>query len=86
MTKSAELPFLPVETGNHLILIDSKKHETRGRNNDNMFYDEVAFDVAIVTKVHVLHHMNIYPPQRTDQGWKKTDLFVGVIKEGKLQK
>lgn len=83
MIKPLELPFLPVEAGNHLILTNSNREERRGMDKDDQFYDEVAPNDAIVAKYHVWNHMNIYPPQRTDQGWKKTDLAGKVIAEGK---
>ena len=84
MVKPVETSFLPVEAGNHLVLTDSKRYEAKGRDNDDKFYNELAPDGVIVAKYHVWDHMNIYPPQKTDQGWKKTDLSGNVIAEGKL--
>jgi len=83
MKKLIELPFLPVEVGNHLVITSSNKKETRGMDNDDQFYDEVNPNNAVVARYHVWNHMQIYPPQKTDQGWKKTDLAGKVIGEGK---
>ncbi len=83
MIKQYKLPFLPVEAGNHLIITSSKRDERKGMDNDDQFYDEVTSNGVIVAKYHVWNHMSIYPPQKTDQGWKKTDLSDNVIAEGK---
>ncbi len=83
MVKTVELPFLPVEVGNHLVLTESNRDDRKGMDKDDQFYDEVTPNDVIVAKYHVWNHMNIYPPQRTSQGWKKMDLAGEVVAEGK---
>ena len=39
---------------------------------DDDYYDEINSDGIVVAKYHVWHHLNIYPPQNLDSGWKKT--------------
>lgn len=84
MTKvdPSTLPFLPVLPGNSLVLTDSKSEQRKGMDNDDKYYDELASDGAVVAKYHVWHHLNIYPPQRVDEGWQKTAPDGKVVANG----
>jgi hypothetical protein len=84
MTKvdPSALPFLPVHTGNSLVLTDSKSEQRKGTDNDDDYYDELASDGAVVAKYHVWHHQDIYPPQRVDEGWCKTAPDGKVVANG----
>jgi hypothetical protein len=77
------LPFLPVDHSNFLVLVDSKSYTKRGRDDDDEYYDEISSDGTVVAKYHVWHHMSIYPPQETDQGWSKTSTEGDLIATGK---
>ncbi len=76
------LPFLPVGKGNSLILTESKSTNRKGMDNDDDFYDEVDEEGKIVAKYHVWHHLNIYPPQRVDEGWRKRLPDGAVVASG----
>jgi hypothetical protein len=79
------MPFLPVAAGNQLTLVDSKHEQRKGMDNEDYFYDEVNRDGVVVAKYHVWHHMNTYPPQQVNEGWKKFDLAGKVLCEGKSE-
>ncbi|MND29744.1 hypothetical protein D3C80_202580 [compost metagenome] len=76
------LPFLPVTAGNHLIHTDSKSTKRKGMDNDDDYYDEVTADGKVVARYHTWHHLNIYPPQRVNQGWIKYDLDNNKVDSG----
>lgn len=82
MIDPSKLPFLPVDSGNHLICTDSKSSQRKGMDNDDDYYDEVAPSGEVVAKYHTWHHMSIYPPQSVDQGWVKYDLAGNKIDSG----
>ena len=83
MTESKHYPYLPIEDGNSLVRTDSNLSQRKGMDNDDDYFDEVDANGNVVAKYHVWHHMNIYPPQRVNEGWKKLDLEGNVIAEGK---
>jgi len=76
------MPFLPVEDGNHLVLIYSKQEQRKGIDNDDDFYDEISPNGEVVARYHVWHHLNIYPPQNVNEGWDKKDLAGNLIAKG----
>lgn len=76
------LSFLPVGPGNRLIKTGSKSYQRKGRDDDNDYYDEINEEGTVVAKYHVWHHMNIYPPQKVDKGWKKFDVNGEVVDWG----
>jgi len=78
-----KFPYLPVDEGNHLILVDSKREQRKGMDNDDDYYNEVTSSGEVVAKYHTWHHMSIYPPQNVDSGWEKLDLSGNVINRGK---
>jgi len=80
------LPFLPIGHGHRIIKTDSKSYQNKGRDNDDDYYDEIGEDGTVVAKYCVWHHMNIHPPQKVDEGWKKFDLNGGVIDSGSKKK
>lgn len=84
MTEPRELKLLPVEAGNHLIFTTSKNNDSKGRDNEDIFYDEVTPAGLVVAKYCIWHHMSIYPPQKTNNGWKKMDLDGNTVSQGKL--
>ncbi len=77
------LPFLPVDQNNSLVLTESKSYTKGGRDDDDEYYDEISPDGNIVAKYHCWHRMSIYPPQNTDQGWRKTSTEGELIATGK---
>ena len=79
------LPFLPVSQGNFLICTKSKSEERKGMDNDDDYYDELSPDENIVAKYDVWHHMSIYPPQKVDEGWRKTSPDGKLIATGNKQ-
>lgn len=82
MIAANEIPFLPVDVGNHLVRTDSKSSQRKGMDNDDEYYDEVTVDGAIVAKYHTWHHMNIYPPHDINEGWIKYNLKGEEIDSG----
>lgn len=78
-----KFPFLPIAEGNHLIKTDSSSSQRKGMDNDDDYFNEVTPNGDIVAKYHTWHHMSIYPPQKTDQGWVKSDLEGNRIASGK---
>lgn len=76
------LPYLPVTEGNHLVLVDSKTTQKKGMDNDDDYYHEVNARGEVVAKYHVWHHLNIYPPQKVDEGWVKFDAEGKLISKG----
>lgn len=82
MIDPTTMPFLPVESGNHLVQTDSKREQRKGMDNDDDFYDEVGPSGEVVAKYHVWHHLNIYPPQNVSEGWEKRDLNGNVVAKG----
>ena len=83
MIEANQFPYLPIDQGNHLVSTDSKSSQRKGMDNDDDYYDEVNSNGEIVAKYHIWHHMNIYPPQRVNQGWTKVDLQGRHIASGK---
>ena len=79
------LPFLPVLPGNSLVFIESKTEQRKGMDNDDEYYDELSQDGSIAAKYHVWHYMSIYPPQKVDQGWRKTSVDGKLIAAGKKE-
>ena len=77
------LPFLPFEPGNSLILTDTKSENRKGMDNDDDFYDELDPAGQVIAKYHVWHHLNIYPPQKVDEGWRKTLPNGNFVASGK---
>lgn len=77
------LPFLPVQAGNTLVLTESRSENRKGMDNDDDFYDELDPAGQVVAKYHVWHHLNIYPPQNVDAGWRKTRPDGGLVASGK---
>ncbi|WP_115720188.1 hypothetical protein [Gallaecimonas mangrovi] len=74
---------LQIGEGNSLVISDTKRTQKKGMDNDDDYYDEVTPSGEVVARYHSYHHMSIYPPQRTTQGWKKYDLDGNVIASGK---
>lgn len=83
MIDPKSLAFLPVDEGNHLIHTDSKSSQRKGMDNDDNYYDEVNAHGEIMAKYHIWHHMSIYPPQKVNEGWEKTDLEGKLLASGK---
>lgn len=54
-------------------------------DNDDEYYDELSQDGSIAAKYHVWHYMSIYPPQKVDQGWRKTSVDGKLIAAGKKE-
>jgi hypothetical protein len=79
------LPFLPILPGNSLVCTESKSEQRKGMDNDDEYYDELSLDGDLVAKYHVWHHASIYPPQRVDQGWRKTSPDGKLIATGKKE-
>lgn len=76
------LQNLPKDPANKLICTDSKRTQKKGMDNDDDYYDEVSPSGEIVAKYHVWHHMSIYPPFHTSEGWNKFDLQGKKIASG----
>ena len=79
---ATNLSSLLIEIGNRLVLTHSERSEKHGKDKEDEYYNEVDSIDVVVAKYHVWDHMNIYPPQRTSQGWRKTDLAGTIIAEG----
>lgn len=78
-----EKQFLPVAEGNTLRMTDSKRTVSKGRDNDDDHYEEVAPDGSVVATYYVWHHLSVYPPFPVSAGWGKYDLSGAKIAEGK---
>jgi hypothetical protein len=85
MDTSNNHPYLPISEGNKLIHTDSKRTQKRGMDNDDDYYDEVTSTGEVVAKYHVWHHMSIYPPQNSDEGWDKFDSSGNKLASGKCR-
>lgn len=85
MDSSKNHPYLPISEGNTLIHKDSKRTQKRGMDNDDDYFDEVAPTGEIVATYHIWHHMSIYPPQKSDEGWEKFDPAGAKIASGKCR-
>lgn len=84
MIDAKSLKLIPIDDGNHLVQTGSKRSEKHGRDNDDYFYNEVTTGGEVVWKYQIWEHTSIYPPQRSNSGWKKMDLGGLVVSEGKL--
>lgn len=85
MKKAEDFPYLPIQKGNHLICTESSSRQRKGMDNDDDYYDEVNPQGEVVAKYYIWHHMSIYPPQHTSEGWKKFDLQGNEIASGKCK-
>ena len=65
------LPYLPVAEGNALVCTSSNSKMSKGMDNDDDYYDELAPDGSIVAQYYVWHHLSVYPPFPVSEGWKK---------------
>ncbi|MGB4061286.1 MAG: hypothetical protein WBK26_13850 [Burkholderiaceae bacterium] len=85
MNTSNNHPYLPIAEGNTLIHKESKRTQKRGTDNDDDYYEEIAPSGEVVARYHVWHHMSIYPPQNSDEGWDKFDFSGSKIASGKCR-
>ncbi|GHU28548.1 hypothetical protein AGMMS50256_11070 [Betaproteobacteria bacterium] len=83
MSSSTNHSHLPIAEGNNLILTNRKRTEKHGMDNDDEYWDEVTSSGEVVAKYHIWYYMNIYPPQKSDEGWEKFDLAGNKISSGK---
>jgi hypothetical protein len=83
MSCSVNHPYLPVAAENKLVLNQSKRTQKKGMDNDDDYYDEVNPAGELVATYHIWHHMNVYPPQSTNEGWAKFDVAGLRIDSGK---
>ena len=82
MNEIENYPYLPIQQGNTLVLTKTDRVQRRGMDNDDYYLDEVDSNNMIIAKYHVWHHLNIHPPQNTNEGWIKYNLEGAKISEG----
>lgn len=58
----AEFSFLPVAEGNTLVCTESNWKASKGIDNDNDYFDEIARDGTVVARYYVWHHLSTSPP------------------------
>jgi hypothetical protein len=79
----ANFKYLPVEVGNFLFCVEENWKQSKGQDKDDDFYEERTPTGDVVAKYHVWHHMSIYPPFGTSEGWKKFNSLGEVVASGK---
>lgn len=67
----ANFLYLPITEGNTLVCTEENWKASKGQDNDDDYYEELALDGTVVAKYHVFHHMSMYPPFQANEGWKK---------------
>lgn len=82
----AEFEFLPVAEGNRLVCTESNWKASKGMDNDDDYFDEVAPDGTVVAKYYVWHHLSTFPPFPVSEGWKKYDPAGIEIANGNVTK
>lgn len=78
----SKVPYLPVGRGNKLFHTDSAVKQSKGRDNDDDYYEEYDSSGSFVAKYHTWHHMSTYPPFEQSEGWAQYSSDGQKIRNG----